>query len=160
MLTLYALRFSPCERLRACWLETGPGIYGRGGKLRTSVRARGSAGDDAQIRATRRILDDGYVQYLFFDEDEVETAVPQSDRSHGEVSETDLSGTDEDTETEEGTETEDETIEEEQRADVLNALTVKKLKKICKKHGVKGYSALRKGDIIKLIRANIDIQDL
>lgn len=160
MLTLSVSRYSPCERPRACWLENGPGLNARGGKLRISVRALGSAGDDAPPRAVRRILDDGYVQYLFFDEDEVETAVPESDRSQGDLSETDLSETDEDTETEEGTETEDETIEEEQRADTLNAFTVKKLKKICKEHGVKGYSNLRKGDIIKLIRANVSVQDL
>lgn len=155
MLTLPVLRYSLCDRLRACWPQNGPGFRGGGGKLRMSVHAHASVGDDGPMRATRKNLEDGSIQYLFYDIEDAATTPPELDRSHGEMTDTD-----DDTESDDGTETEDEAIEDEQRDDILNDYTVKQLKKMCKENGVKGYSTLRKGGIIKLLRTSVSEDQL
>lgn len=152
MLTISALHFRPCERLRACCHEKGLFFRGRRAQLRTSTVYVRSIEADVPMRATRNTLEDGTIQYLFLDVSQDEAVV--TDASEGDSSEGELSDTDD------GTETEDDIIDDDKRDDVLYTLTVKKLKKICKDHGVKGYSALRKRDLVKLIRAEIQTLDI
>lgn len=73
MLTLSVLRFSTCDRFRACCVKTGPGVNGRDGSLRTSVRARGSPGDDSPTLAFHKVEGDGYIEYFFYDVDQLDS---------------------------------------------------------------------------------------
>lgn len=160
MLTLPFSRLSPCQRLRAYWLDLGHKPLGRSDHHRSAHIARASPKDDSSLRATRTTLEDGSIQFLFHDvEDgvEVEPEVLHELKVQEAVTEPDTeqeTETEDDSETDYGTETDDESGGDDQTSDVLNSYTVKDLKKICKQNGVKGYSSLRKREIIKLIRAN------
>eukprot|EP00892_Ulva_mutabilis_P010748 jgi/Ulvmu1/8045/UM004_0282.1 len=165
MLAISVVFHRPCERLRACCHEIGPGSRGSRAQLRTSTVYTRCAGDDAPLRATRKTLEDGTVQFLFTDEVETEAItadVAEDDTSEAELSETDKgAATEDDGEvTDDGTETDNDALEDGQRQDELNSLTVKQLKQLCKEHGIKGYSALRKRQIVKLIREEVHTLDI